>query len=161
MKPIPNKIDLKELKRLRITGMTQGELAQHFGCTQSAISRALKRIDVNVTHHVALEKAGEIANRHLNVVDQLSRINQKARAILDGADNPDTALKAAAEVRQQLKLQMEILRTLYDVQEAERFQRTVIEAIGTVSPDIRKRIIDELNRRRIVDQSFTVPRISS
>jgi predicted transcriptional regulator len=62
-------------------------------------------------------------------------------------DPRELALKAMAEIRGQLKLQLEIFQTLYSLQAAEEFQSTVLETIGEVSPDVRRTIINKLNQK--------------
>jgi predicted transcriptional regulator len=65
-------------------------------------------------------------------------------------DPRDLALKAMGEIRQQLKLQLEIFATLYDMKAAAEFQDEVLTAIGEVAPDVRTKIIHQLNQRRAV-----------
>jgi hypothetical protein len=55
-----------------------------------------------------------------------------------------------AEIRGQLKLQLEIFQTLYDLKAVEEFQNEVLTAIGEESPDVRERIIQRLRERRAV-----------
>ncbi|WP_419656284.1 conserved uncharacterized protein, UPF0251 [Desulfosarcina variabilis str. Montpellier] len=65
-------------------------------------------------------------------------------------DPRELALKAMAEIRGQLKLQLEIFQALYDLKAAQEFQEEVLSAIGEVSPDVRKQIIHKLNQRRAI-----------
>ncbi len=65
-------------------------------------------------------------------------------------DPHEIAVKVMAEIRNQLKLQLEIFQTLYSLQAAEEFQATVLEVIGEVSPDVRREIISRLNKQRVV-----------
>jgi len=65
-------------------------------------------------------------------------------------DPRELALKAMAEIRGQLKLQLEIFATLYDMKAAAEFQEEVLTAIGEVAPDVRTKIIHQLNQRRAV-----------
>jgi hypothetical protein len=58
-------------------------------------------------------------------------------------DPRELALKAMQEIREQLKLQLEIFQTLFDMRAAMQFQAEVLEVIGRVSPEVR----DELIRR--------------
>ncbi len=62
----------------------------------------------------------------------------------------DVALKAMKEIRGQLKLQLEIFQALYDMTAVAEFQKEVLEAIGDVAPEIRTRIICNLQKRRII-----------
>jgi len=66
-----------------------------------------------------------------------------------------TALKAMGEIRNQLKLQLEIFQAVYDVKAAGEFQTEVIAIIGEVDPDARTRIVDRLRERQAIRQSVT------
>ncbi len=68
-------------------------------------------------------------------------------------DPRELALKAMAEIRGQLDLQLKIFQTLYSLQAAEEFQAVVMEAIGEASPDVRREIIHRLNQRRTARQA--------
>jgi hypothetical protein len=65
-------------------------------------------------------------------------------------DPRELALKAMAEIRSQLKLQLEIFQCLYDMKAVQEFQDEVLTAIGDVTPDVRKRIIHKLNEKRAI-----------
>ena len=68
-------------------------------------------------------------------------------------DPRELALRAMAEIRGQLGLQLEIFQALYSLQEAEAFQNTVLEVIGEVDVKIRDEIVRRLNQRRSVRQA--------
>lgn len=72
-------------------------------------------------------------------------------------DPRELALKAMAEIRNQLRLQLEIYQTLYDVQAAEEFQKEVLHAIGEVSPDVRDAIIRRLKENRAIRAAIEHP----
>jgi hypothetical protein len=55
-----------------------------------------------------------------------------------------------AEIRGQLRLQLEIFQTLYDMKAVEEFQREVLSAIGEASPEVRNAIIGRLNQKRAI-----------
>jgi hypothetical protein len=65
-------------------------------------------------------------------------------------DPRELTLKAMAEIRGQLRLQLEIFQTLYDLKAVEEFQNEVLNTIGEESPDVRNRIIQRLRQRRAV-----------
>jgi hypothetical protein len=66
------------------------------------------------------------------------------------------ALKAMQEIRGQLILQIDIFKTLYDIEAIAEFQREVLEAIGAVSRDVRDRIIQRLKEARTLRGSLSV-----
>ncbi len=69
----------------------------------------------------------------------------------------DTILKLAAEVRQQLGVQLNISRTLIDLRVVREFQRSVVEAISEEAPDVARRIVAKLKERRALRQSAGLP----
>ncbi|MEW6186718.1 MAG: hypothetical protein AB1585_13365 [Thermodesulfobacteriota bacterium] len=65
-------------------------------------------------------------------------------------DPRELALKAMAEIRGQLKLQLEIFQALYDMKAVEEFQKEVLHGIGEADPETRNRIIHALQSRRAI-----------
>ncbi len=65
-------------------------------------------------------------------------------------DPREMALKAMAEIRGQLNLQLDIFKTLYDMAAVAEFQKEVLEAIGNASPDLRDQIVRNLQKARVV-----------
>lgn len=68
-------------------------------------------------------------------------------------DARELSIKSMAEIRGQLKLQLEIFQCLYDMEAVKEFQQEVLTVIGEVSPDARARIIDRLNKANAVRKS--------
>lgn len=187
---MPNpKIDRVKLNQMLRAGKPQREIAQVFGVTESAISKAKKELHITVVKNVALENAHRVVDKNLNAIDQLQRINTVTNQLLDelmGDDrtinrmvkavedslsyegdpnkqgeyikqvvtqvnrDKNTALKACAEIRGQLRLQLEIFQTLYDMKAVQEFQQEVLSAIGEASPEVRNAIIDRLNQKRAI-----------
>ncbi len=168
------KIDRVKLSQALKAGKSQREIAQVFGVSEGAISKAKKELNLSVVKNVALENAHRIVDKNLDTVDQLQKINENANEILDLLmryqrgdtealqslenqksptlcnlkDPREMAFKAMAEIRNQLKLQLEIFQTLYDMQAVQEFQQEVLAIIGEVEPDARDRIIRNLQEKR-------------
>ncbi|MHC1744973.1 MAG: hypothetical protein AB9873_18370 [Syntrophobacteraceae bacterium] len=169
----PNqKINDQELKDLVKQGLTGVQIAEHFGCRPSAVNIRIKALNLNVAKEITLRRAPEIVQGEINAIQQLQKINVHANEILDGLmrwqrgepealatiegqanggkDPRELALKAMCEIRSQLKLQLEIFQTLYDIQAIAAFQQEVLEAIGEASPEIRDKILENLHQRRAI-----------
>ena len=153
------KIDKLKLSQMLRSGKSGKECSKVFGVTEGAVSQARKELNIAVVKSVALETAHQVVDRNLNAVDQLRNINRKANTLLEVAiqakDN-DTTLKAMREIRGQLELQLEIFKTLYDVQAVADFQREVLTAIGEVDPGVRNLIIKRLKEGRALRQSVDI-----
>ena len=153
------KIDKLKLSQLLRSGKSGKYCAEFFSVTESAISQARKELNIAVVKSVALETAHQVVEKNLNAVDQLLNINRKANTLLElaiQAKDHDTTLKAMREIRGQLELQLEIFKTLYDVQAVADFQREVLTAIGEVDSGVRNRIINRLKEGRALRQSVDI-----
>jgi hypothetical protein len=145
------KIDKVKLSQMLRSGKAQREIAQVFGVTESAISKAKKELNITVVKSVALENAHRVVDKNLNAIDQLYKINEMANQLLDQLETkPNLKLKVMAEIRGQLKLQLEIFQCLYDLKAIQEFQNEVLTAIGEENPDVQKRIIHNLNQKRAI-----------
>lgn len=158
------KIDVIELKRLVDEGLKQVEIAKRLDVTESGVSRKMKELKLSVASNVTLQKAGEIVDRKIDALDQLFKINQAINGeldwILENTDDTtdkksrkewqDQKIKHSQEIRKQLQLQLDIYRTLYDVEAVRGFQKEVIDAIGRASPEIREQIIHNLQERKAI-----------
>jgi DNA-directed RNA polymerase specialized sigma24 family protein len=157
----PPRIDDTQLHRLLVEeGCSQRDAANLFGINEAAISKAVKRLNLNLGRHIGLERAKDVADHGLNVVGQLQGINgtiqeelrwatQEARR--EGGDRhglQKVMIELSSEVRNQLGFQLDILRSLYDFQPAAEFQQDVLDAIGQISPETRQAIIERLIERR-------------
>jgi uncharacterized protein YerC len=184
------KINRVKLNQMLQRGKPQHKIAQHFGVTEGAISKAKKELNVAVVKNVALESAHKVVDRHLDTIGQLQKINENANELLNllmrwsrgdqealqilesqvrkvkvrGSEEEVTeyrikdprelALKAMQEIRGQLNLQLDIFKTLYDMQAVSEFQKEVLTAIGEVDANVRARIIQRLKEGRIIRQSI-------
>jgi hypothetical protein len=168
------KISNLELEKLVGEGNGVSEIARKLGVTKGAISKRLKALNVAIAKDVTLFHAGEIVEKRINTIEQLQKINDAANELLDSLrkvkvrgskekvteyklkDPRELALKAMAEIRGQLSLQLEIFKTLYDVEAIAEFQREVLTIIGEVSDDIRNSIIQRLKESRALRSSVSI-----
>lgn len=118
-----------------------------------------------------LQKINDYANEILDLLMRWGRGDDEALQVLESQvknktvrvgkekvrvqefkfkDPRELALKAMAEIRGQLKLQLDIFQALFSLQAAEEFQNVVLETIGEVSPDVRNEIIRRLNTKRAI-----------
>ena len=129
---------------------------------------------------MALENAHRVVDKTIDSIEQLQKINGSANEILDlvmcwmrgdkealkvleekgltNRDHRELGLKAMAEIRGQLKLQLEIFQTLYDVSAVAEFQREVLTAIGDASPNVRQKILYNLQKTRAIRSTLDLSR---
>ncbi|MBM9515042.1 hypothetical protein [Desulfogranum marinum] len=150
------KINVTRMLKMVNRGESQVNIAKKFGVTPAAICKKIQEVRGKTTHAVVADKIDKIADHQIDAFAQLEKINRKANELLDQAEN-DTheAIKVMAEIRNQLKLQLELFQTLYSMQAAAEFQDTVLDVIGKVEPEVRKKIITELNSRSAIRHAVT------
>jgi hypothetical protein len=153
------KVDVHKLSQMLRAGKTVKYCAKFFEVTPGAISQHKKNLNIAVVKNVALENAHRVVDKNLNTVDQLCKINKQANQLLDTLEKePGLKLKAMAEIRGQLKLQLEIFQCLYDMKAVQEFQQEVLTAIGEVSSDVRDQIINNLRERQAVRSTLKFDR---
>ena len=136
-----------------------------------ALENAHKVVDKNLNAVQQLQKINDYANELLDLLMRWNRGDKDALQILETQvaskkvrigsqeefvkefkfkDPRELALRAMQEIRGQLSLQLEIYRALYDMAAAAEFQKEVLTAIGEVAPDVRERIIRNLQKARVI-----------
>jgi uncharacterized protein YerC len=143
------KIDRVKLNQMLREGKPQKEVAQFFGVSEGAISKAKKELNIAVVKNTALETAHQIVQKELDVVDQLyksnKRINEIAEDLMAKIRGEKTGTLAVQgnirlvlkefeeERRKQLNFQMEIFKTLSDFKLIAEFQKEVVDLIGNAN----------------------------
>ena len=163
------KVDPDALRYYLDAGHSQAAAAIHFGVTPAAISQRVRTLQIATSKVVALERAGEVVDQKLDATARLQRAQEIIDAELawavDQAQQPgadrralqDTILKLVGEVRQQLGLQLNISRTLIDLNVVREFQRSVTETIAEVDPHVARQIVAKLKERRALRASGSLP----
>jgi len=140
-----------------------------------ALETAHRVVDKNLDAVAQLQKINQDANELLDLLMRWNRGDEAALQVLESQvkkvrvgkmekfveefkfkDPRELALRAMQEIRGQLSLQLDIFKTLYDMQAIAEFQREVLEAIGEVAPNVRDRIIKRLKESRALRQSVTI-----
>ena len=138
--------DTKLLRLIDKEKKNQTEAAKELGVSRQAVNTRLKQLRGKSTYAVAAAKTSQIIDSKLDVVDQLKDINTKARELLDQAtDDAQLSVKLMAEIRNQLRLMMDIYEMLYSLEGAAQFQQAVLETLEEVDPALRKTVIARLN----------------
>jgi DNA-binding Lrp family transcriptional regulator len=129
-------------------------------------------VDRKIDAMEQLQKVNDYANELLDLLMRWNRGDEEALQVLESQvrkvrvrgseeevtnykfkDPRELALKAMAEIRGQLSLQLDIFQALFSLQAAKDFEETVLEVIGEVDPNVRNEIINRLNRKRSVRQA--------
>ena len=142
-----------------------------------ALESAHKVVDKNLDAVAQLQKINKDANELLDVLMRWNRGEDEALQILETQvrkvrvgkgenaeivkqykfkDPRELALRAMAEIRGQLNLQLDIFKTLYDMEAVAEFQKEVLTAIGEEAPNVRDRIIQRLKESRSLRSAVSI-----
>jgi predicted transcriptional regulator len=167
---------LNQSEAARRLGVTRQAVSKRLRELRGQTTRAIvaKRVDRVVEQKLdaigQLQKINDYANELLDLLMRWNRGDSDALQVLENQvkrvrigdgeevdiqevkfkDPRELALKAMAEIRGQLKLQLELFQALFSLQAADEFQRTVLEVIGEVEPIVRDEIIRRINQKRSV-----------
>jgi predicted transcriptional regulator len=108
-------------------------------------------------HLMAWAKGDEAALQVLENQVKTVRIGDEEQPVKEVRmkDPRALAVQVMAEIRGQLALQVEIFKTLFDMRAVEEFQAEVLQAIQEASPDVRAKIIRNLNQRRALSTAVS------
>jgi uncharacterized radical SAM superfamily protein len=165
----------------QVFGVTDGAISKvaknlNIGVVKNiALESAHKVVEKNLNTLAQLQKINVYANDLLDLLMRWNKGDAEALQILESQvrrvkikgseeevteyrfkDPRELALRCMAEIRGQLNLQLDIFRTLYDVEAIAEFQKEVLSAIEEVSPDVRHAIIQRLKERKALRGSLTV-----
>ena len=169
------KVSDPEIKRTFNKTHSVTETAKKLGVAKSTISKRLKLLTGNTTKLIVLEHASQVLGKEIDIFEQITKINEHANSLLDMLmnryngdieaieelerdkyklkDPRELAIRIMAEIRGQLKLQLDIYQSIFDMKAAAEFQQEVLQAIGETSPDVRDKIMQTLTQRRAIRSS--------
>jgi AcrR family transcriptional regulator len=159
----------------RKVGVSKGTVSKRLKALNVAIAKnvtlhhAGEIVEKKLDAIEQLQKINDYANELLDLLMRWNRGDESALQILESQvrkvkvrgqeeevaeyrfkDPRELALKAMAEIRGQLALQLEIFKALYDMNAVAEFQKEVLEAIGNASPELRDQIIHNLQKSRAI-----------
>jgi transposase len=115
--------------------------------------RQLKKINDVTIHEINLLnqkiKDADVALRETNLDEKVKSEKEQEREGL-----VFQRLKHIAEIRKQLGLLLDICKELYNAEENQHFQQTVLDAIGEVNQEVKDEIIGRLKSLRSTRSVF-------
>ena len=113
------KIHDATMLRMVNKGIAQVEVARFFDVSRAAVCKRLKELTRKSTAVTVSKKIEKVTDTQIDAIQQLTLINKRTHDLLDEAEgDTGTALKVIAEIRQQLRLQVDIFETLFNLQAA-------------------------------------------
>jgi len=155
------RINIESVRRLAETGLGCTAIAERLGCSKGAISKVLKKHRIAVAQDMVMASAARMVDKKIDALAQLHDINARLQEEVAFMRDHMRSLKpqerkdwereyvaAMSEVRKQLNLVLEIGRTLYNIEEVERFQNVVMEVLNEADPELRAEVVRRLRSRR-------------
>jgi hypothetical protein len=140
-----------------------------------SLENAHKVVNKNLDAVAQLQKINQDANEILDLLMRWNRGDEEALQVLESQvrkvrvgktdkfveefkfkDPRELALKAMAEIRGQLNLQLEIFQALYDMKAVQEFQEEVLTVIGEVDQNVKREIIERLKARRAIRSAVQI-----
>jgi len=174
-----DKEKLNQSQAAKVLGVSRQAVSKRLQEIRGKTTRviAAKKVDQVVDRKIdaidQLQKINSDANEILDLLMRWNRGDKAALQILksqvryvkvNGKEEPvkeykikdprELALKAMAEIRNQLGLQIKIFQALYSLKEVEEFQKTVVEILGEVSPKMRSEFVRRLNAKKSVGSAL-------
>jgi len=163
------KIDKIKLNQWLREGISQTEIARRFGCSESTVSMAKKKLRNTIVRTVALEKANEVVEADLDMMGQMRKASKAINHQLEeaqkdientiGADKRATQeviIKLASEVRKQIQAILQIAESYNIHKRFAEFQVDVFEELAKWEPENRQGAIAALKTKHIVRGSLQI-----
>ena len=148
----------KAKKELNINVVKNVALENAHRVTEEHLDAVQQVQKINVKANKMLDQlTGEdkVINRIVKAVEGVlayegDPVKQKAyiRKVVNQINSDrNLTIKIMSEIRGQLNLQLEIFQALYSMKAVQEFQREVLEIIGEIEPDAKRRIVQRLKER--------------
>lgn len=164
--------DLELGERIR-EGKTVKEIAAEFGVSPQAVYQRAKQLKMNIGKEIVLNQAAVIVKQEFDAAQQLLKINETSNELLDllieavqaGGEEQkeklkklepllgekasilEALIKIKGEIRQQLRLVMDIWQKKFEFGQLADFQQAIIEELGKESPALQKRVVERIKSR--------------
>ena len=140
--------DTRLLRLIDKEDQSQSLAAKDMGVSRQAVSTRLKQLRGRTTYAIAAANVQQAVDSKLDVVEQLKSINQTAQDLLSQTeDDAHLSVKLMAEIRNQLRLMMDVYEMLYSLEGAAQFQQTVLEVLEDCEVELRKKVVAKLNEK--------------
>ena len=136
-------------------GIPQKQIASLCRVTESAISQRVKTLERKATQSsLAISVAQTTVSSMWDTRTAADENYQRCLLLLDECENAGERVRALAEIRQHLQFGMQVIETLYTVQEIKDFMAEVLDVIGQIDKNARDTILRKLTEKRALRAAF-------
>jgi hypothetical protein len=123
-----------------------------FNVTEGAIAQRVAKLE----KPAAASNGIVVKQAHASVWNVKEALTENFAGCLKLLDDKDVdKVRIRAEIRQHIKLSMDVIQTLYAVNEVQAFQEEVLAILDECEPGTRERILTRLQQKRAVRAAFT------
>lgn len=153
----PKKLTDEALKNFVNLGFNQDEIARLSGLTKGAISQRMSKLSrpsVMSSPPVVIAATASLWDVKRAAEENYARALELLKMCdVDGASISDRA-KVLAEIRRHFEFSMNVMQTMYSINETQAFQEEVLTILDECEPGTRERILERLRQRRTVRAAF-------
>lgn len=164
------RVDIKVLDQMMRDGMDVKEIANILGVHWTTVYRAMKTKKKTIISTVALTRATEVVDSHLDMAKSMRRLNdvitkelERTKLLIEA--NPNTndlikhqeiLLKTSKEIRGIYTTYLEMISAYRDFSEYEKFKNAVVELVKTLPKEQADGFIENLQRNRLLEGHQTI-----
>jgi transcriptional regulator with XRE-family HTH domain len=148
--PRPEKLSDETLRRCLEQGLSQEEIAQRAGIAQSSVSKRIARLEPRAI----ARNLTRVEEAFASLWDTRKAAEENYTRAVKNYKVCDDKTRAIAEIRNHIKLGIDVMSLLYSIEELRAFQEEVLTILDECEPGTRDRILARLRERRTLRAAF-------
>ena len=147
------KLSDDDLRDYLAKGIPQAQIAALCRVSAQAISQRVKLLETRAAAKAPLHAVRAAASMW-DTRAAAEENYQRCLTLLDDCESPTERTRALGEIRQHLMFGMQVIETLYTVQETKDFMAEVLNVIGQIDKNARDTILRKLSENRALRAAF-------
>ena len=149
----PLRLTDDDLRDYLSKGIPQTQIAALCRVSDAAISKRVKKLEVKASAKAPVHTVLALSSMW-DTRTAADENYQRCLLLLDECENAGERVRALAEIRQHLQFGMQVIETLYTVQEIKDFMAEVLDVIGQIDKNARDTILRKLTEKRALRAAF-------
>lgn len=148
----PKQITDDQIVSLKQQGRNNTEIARLLGINRATVIRRLRDMKQAATSTVILTGGmkSHLDETYLDPMSSMEEIYDKAHELFDRATSDKQLYASMKEIREQIKLWLDIQERVFDTRNVMEFQQTVMEVMDETDPALRREFVERLNKKRVL-----------
>ena len=153
-----SKLSDDDLKDLLEKEIPQKQIAALYHISEAAVSKRVKSMTLKQERAALATVPEHVMKAVASVWDTKAALDENYQRVLalldDSCETAGDKLRAVAEIRQHMQFAMQVLETLYTIQETQAFMDEVMAVLDECEPGVRQKILHRLREKRSVRSAF-------